>query len=68
MAICIRTELQRTNEILLAIAGIAKQGIDDGIRITNEAPHWTTAIELLADLALTELGQAEERINLGVSK
>ncbi len=68
MAMCIRTELQRTNEILLAITGIAKQAIDDGIRTTNEAPHWTTAIELLADLALAELGQAEERINTRANK
>lgn len=63
MAVCIRTELQKTNDALLAINAMACQGIEDGIRLGGQGPHWADALEYLIRRALDEIGAAEERLN-----
>lgn len=62
MAIDIRAELQKTNDVLMAINAMARQGIEDGMRF-GDSPHWAIALEFLAGNALNEISEAEMRLN-----
>jgi hypothetical protein len=63
MAICIRTELDRINEIINAIQAMAGTSIDQAYP-DSQPPHWSITLDLLAKLASTEMEELHNRLTI----